>query len=56
MAKFIIRRLTQFEGLKILELKSIKNRFKIIEKDNGPVLRRQAILVLQSIAAPSLIP
>lgn len=35
MAKFIIRRLTQFEGLKILELKSIKNRFKIIEKDNG---------------------
>lgn len=35
MAKFIIRKLTQFEGVKLLELKSIKNRFKIIEKDNG---------------------
>lgn len=35
MAKFIIRKLTQFEGIKLLGLKSIKNRFKIIEKDNG---------------------
>lgn len=35
MARFIIRRLTMFEAMKGLNLKEIKNRFKIIEKDNG---------------------
>lgn len=35
MAKFIIRNLNKFECVKLLGVKSIKNRFKIIEKDNG---------------------
>lgn len=34
-AKFIVRKLSDFEGIQILGLKGIKNRFKILDKDNG---------------------
>lgn len=35
VAKFIVSKLTDFEEIKKINLKSIKNRFKIFDKDNG---------------------